>query len=58
MGALEGFTIPKFGRFQAYTVKPILTKVKIPPIIAMIIMGCIVRNFFGEVVKPYNSDWA
>jgi hypothetical protein len=24
----------------------------------MIIMGCIVRNFFGDVVLPYNNAWA
>jgi hypothetical protein len=24
----------------------------------MIVMGCIVRNFFGDVVLPYNNAWA
>lgn len=24
----------------------------------MIIMGCIARNFFGDVMKPYNNAWA
>jgi Kef-type K+ transport system membrane component KefB len=53
-----GFKVPSIGKFKGFEVKPILGKVRIPPIIAMIIMGCIVRNFFGEVVQPYNSEWA
>lgn len=24
----------------------------------MIVFGCIARNYFGSVVKPYNNDWA
>lgn len=24
----------------------------------MIVMGCVVRNFFGKSVEPYNSTWA
>ena len=55
---LEGFSIPSIGSFKGYTVKPMTSKVRIPPIIAMIVMGCVVRNFFGEVVKPYKSEWA
>jgi Kef-type K+ transport system membrane component KefB len=58
LGALGGFEIPKIGPFPGYKVKPILSKLRIPPIIAMIIMGCIVRNTFGDSVKPYNNDWA
>ena len=58
LGMLAGFSIPKFGKFNGLTVKPILSKVRIPPIIGMIIMGCIVRNLFGDVVAPYNNEWA
>lgn len=55
---LAGFKIPKVGKFPGLTVKPLITKIHIPPIIGMIIMGCVVRNCFGDAVKPYNSDWA
>lgn len=58
LGMLGGFKIPAIGKFKGITVAPILTKLRIPPIIAMIIMGCVVRNTFGDVVKPYNNDWA
>lgn len=57
-GMVKGFSIPAFGRFKGLTVKPLFTMISIPPIIGMIIMGCIVRNCFGDVVKPYNNDWA
>ena len=57
-GSLGGFNIPKIGRFQGLTVPALFTKVTIPPIVAMIVIGCIVRNFFGTVVKPYNNVWA
>ena len=50
----EGYTVPYFN----WKIKPLFTKIRIPAIIAMIIMGCITRNFFGQVVKPYNSAWA
>ena len=32
--------------------------VRIPPVIGMIILGCIARNFFGDVVKPFPRVWA
>ena len=60
MGALSGFEIPKIGTWiKGYKVKPLFSKVKLPPIVAMIIMGCIVRNFFGSAVKlGYPDTWA
>lgn len=60
MGALSGFEIPKIGTWiKGYKVKALFTKVKLPPIVAMIIMGCIVRNFFGSAVKlAYPDTWA
>jgi len=40
-------------------VKPLLEKVKLPPIVGMIIIGCIVRNFFGSTIKlAYPDAWA
>jgi hypothetical protein len=55
---LNGYTFPNFWPFKGYVLKPILTKIHIPPIIMMIVMGCVVRNFFGEVEVPYNNVWA
>jgi Kef-type K+ transport system membrane component KefB len=39
-------------------IAPLLNKVKIPSVIAMIFMGCIARNFFGKPVEAYNNEWA
>ncbi len=58
LGMLNGYTFPKMKPFNGYVLKPILGKIHIPPIIAMIFMGCIVRNFFGDAVEPYNNAWA
>jgi NhaP-type Na+/H+ or K+/H+ antiporter len=35
-----------------------LKKIQIPPILVMIIIGCIARNYFGDVMKPFNNKWA
>ena len=48
IGMLSGFEIPKIGCFKGLKVKPICTKVNIPPVVVMIAMGCIARNFFGS----------
>jgi Kef-type K+ transport system membrane component KefB len=58
LGMLNGYTFPNIWPFKGYVLKPILKKIHIPPIIMMIIMGCVVRNFFGDVVLPYNNAWA
>jgi hypothetical protein len=57
-GLLNGFTIPKFYKFKGVTVPPLIKGVHIPPIIGMIIMGCIVRNTDVEYMKAYPSGWA
>lgn len=58
LGALAGFKIPKIGKYGGKAVKPVCTLIVIPPLTGMIIMGCVTRNCFGEVVKPYNNAWA
>lgn len=59
LGALNGFTIPAFGKWiKRYEVKPCLTKIRLPPIVAMIIMGCVGRNYFGKVTAGFPNDWA
>ena len=58
IGALGGFDIPKIRSFKGLAVPALFSKVTIPPIVAMILMGMFVRNFFGDVIKPYNNSWA
>ena len=52
--AVEGCKVPCFN----WQIKPLFTTLRIPPIIGMIIMGCVARNFFGSLVEPYNDGWA
>jgi hypothetical protein len=57
--ALSGFKIPQIGNiFKGYEVKPCLKIVTIPPIVAMIIMGCVGRNYFGRITAGFPNDWA
>lgn len=53
IGIMAGYEFPKIGRCPQLKIRPLCTKIKFPPIIGMIIMGCIVRNYFGEAVQPY-----
>lgn len=53
LGLLGGFKFPAFWKFKGYTLKPIIKAIVIPPLIAMLVMGCIVRNYFGETMIPY-----
>lgn len=58
-GALLGFKIPKVGKlYPGYQVKPLFKAVRIPPIIGMLILGCIARNFFGESTQAFPKIWA
>ena len=57
-GLLDGYTFPKIGRFPGYSIKPLMTKVRIPPLTAMIMMGFIVRNFGGTSVEAYPIELA
>ena len=38
--------------------KPLLRYVTIPPLIGMIFLGFIARNFFGGVMEAYPNKWA
>lgn len=38
--------------------KALCTTITIPPLVGMIILGCIARNFFGEFMDYYPNDWA
>jgi hypothetical protein len=58
IGLLHGFKFPAFWKFKGYHLKPILKKIHIPPIIGMIIMGCVVRNAYTPYMKAYPTGWA
>lgn len=58
IGLLGGFHFPKFLCFKGYELKPILKAVVIPPLIAMIIMAIITRNYFGPVPKKWPDLWS
>ena len=42
-------------------IKPLCTAITCPPLVGMIIAGCIARNFFGDFTKnnypDYWADW-
>lgn len=59
VGLVNGFTFPAFRRFKGYTLKTLLpTKLRITPILGMILFGCIARNFFGSFMTAFPNDWA
>lgn len=54
LALFRGFTIP----FTSKKVKALCTTVQIPPLVGMIIMGCIARNFLGDYMEYYPNIWA
>lgn len=36
--------------------KPLLTSIRIPPLVGMIIAGCIARNFFGPTYMEFYPE--
>jgi len=55
----SGIKIPRIGKlYQGKQIKPILKSVRLPPLIGMIIMGLIARNFFGPIMDAYPKVWA
>lgn len=59
VGMLNGFTLPKFWKFQGYRLKPLMTKYTIPPLMGMIIMGCVARNYIGgQTLTAFPGYWS
>lgn len=58
VGLLGGYHFPKLLCFKGYHLKPILTGVVIPPLLGMIVIGIISRNFFGSATKDFPKEWA
>lgn len=47
------------GKVGPLHIKAILTKIEIPPLVGMIVFGCIARNFFcAEYMDHYPEPWA
>jgi hypothetical protein len=55
---LAGIHIPKIGSFPGFNTRPLFTSIVIPPLIGMIIMGFIGRNFVPLCEKAFPSRWA
>ena len=50
LGLMGGFRFPKIGKFKENYIKPISKKFIFPPLVGMIIMGMLSRNFFGSIM--------
>lgn len=50
---INGVTIPRFRSFPGIKTPPLLGKLVIPPLLGMVLMGIIARNFFGVAVEAY-----
>ena len=47
------------GKIGPLHIKALLTKIEIPPLVGMIVFGCIARNFFcAEYTDHYPEPWA
>jgi len=57
LGLLHGFKIPRIGQFNGFNIKPVLKGIVIPPLILMIIMGFVARNFFTPLMNAYPESW-
>jgi solute carrier family 9B (sodium/hydrogen exchanger), member 1/2 len=57
-GLLTGFEFPRLWFFPGYKLKPLMIKFQIPPLVPMIIMGFIARNFVGELSLAYPPKLA
>lgn len=50
---MRGFEI------AGYKVPPLCTSVTVPPLVGMVIFGCLARNFFGDLTENhYPEAWA
>ena len=58
-GLLYGFHFPKVWRFPGYVLLPKIKGIFIPPLVMMLIFGCIARNLFGPETADYpGSYWS
>jgi hypothetical protein len=57
-GLLAGYKFKKFLCIKPFAVPAVIKVITIPPLIGMIIMGCVARNLFGELTVPFPDKWA
>lgn len=57
VGLLDGYDFKGWWIIHKWKLKPILKEIVIPPLLGMILMGCIVRNFFGDFMRAYPEPW-
>ena len=58
LGSLQGFQFPKVWKFPGYNLKPVIKGIVIPPLVIMIILGCVVKNWFPtNLMAPYPSSF-
>ena len=49
----------KSGKVGPLNIPPLLTKIEIPPLVGMIIFGCLARNFLcEEYMQHYPEEYA
>ncbi len=41
-----------------FKIRSVSEKITIPPLVGMIVMGCVARNFFGSFMDHLNGDWS
>jgi hypothetical protein len=58
IGLLFGFRLPAFWKFPGYRFPQLIKVVAVPPLILMIIMGCIARNCFGDIMLSFPTLWS
>ena len=57
LGMLPGYKFPRFWKFPGYETPVIMKAVTLPPLLGMIFMGFISRNFFGPLMNAYPAPW-
>ena len=50
---LSGIQVKKFFCIKNFTIKPLLKKITLPPLVGMIIMGSISRSFFSTATIAF-----
>ena len=56
--ALSGIKVEKFLCFKGFTIKPLLKKISLPPLVGMVILGSVSRSFFKTATVAFNDRWA
>lgn len=55
---LAGWHTKPFLCIPSIVTKPFISAFKVPPLIGMILLGCLARNCYGREVMAYSNAWA